>query len=212
MIIAIDGPAGVGKSTIAQMLAEGLGLIYLNSGNLYRAITYGCLEAKIDPNNQENIAEYAEKARLEIYDKSVILNGQHLESELHSDRIDRYASQVSAIKRVRDVINKVLRIIARDKNVVVEGRDITTIVFPDAEYKFYLDASTEARARRRHEQGTSNMNFREILEAIKKRDAFDINKLNGSLKISPDAIYLDTSDLTTKQVYEKVCEIITIKE
>jgi cytidylate kinase len=208
MVIAIDGPAGSGKSTIAGMLARGLGYTYINSGNLYRAITLGCLRNHISPGDPERALEYARRARIDYRNGDVYLEGENVVSLLHSDEIDRFSAPLSAIVPIRHVVNGLIRKLAGSLDVVVEGRDMTTVVFPRAEYRFYLDASADARARRRFEQGVSALGLAEIRRSILDRDAIDKNKAEGSLKIAPGAVYLDTSDLTIRQVYDKLIEKI----
>ncbi|HOJ98209.1 MAG TPA: (d)CMP kinase [Termitinemataceae bacterium] len=210
MVIAIDGPAGSGKSTIARLLAERLGFVYINSGNLYRALTLGCLRHHIVPTDESQVLAYAEKASIDYINGRVHLEGKDVEAELHTDEIDRWVAPLSAIVPVRHHINALIRRIAEGKQVVVEGRDMTTVVFPDAEYRFYLDASPKARARRRYEQGVSQLSLEEIEQRIRERDEIDKNKAEGSLKIGEGVIYLDTSDLTIEQVYARLIEKIQL--
>ena len=212
MVIAIDGPAGAGKSTIAGLLAERLAgadgkpgsFTYINSGNLYRAVTLGCLRNGISVTDEQKALEYAKNACIEYRDKFVFLNGEDVTGLLHSDEIDRYSSPLSAIVPIRHVVNDIVRKIAAGCNAVVEGRDMTTVVFPQADYRFYLDASADARARRRFNQGVSNLGFEEIRDAILARDETDRNKEEGSLVLAPGVDYLDTSDLTVEEVYDKL--------
>jgi cytidylate kinase len=214
MVIAIDGPAGSGKSTIAKLLAQGLparegkGFTYINSGNLYRAITLGCLRAGIDPQNGDKVLTFAQNAQIGYHDDRVILNGEDVTDGLHTDEIDRWSSPLSANVPVRHVVNDLIRRIAQGQNVVVEGRDMTTVVFPHAEHRFYLDASAQARARRRFDQGVSKLTLEEIQAAIAQRDEIDRNKAEGSLVIASDVIYIDTSGLTINQVYDILVEKI----
>jgi len=206
MVIAIDGPAGSGKSTIAKMLAEKQGFTYINSGRLYRAITLGCLKAKIDVKNSEKVVEFAKNVDIRYENNALFLNGEEVSALLHTDEIDRYSSPLSAIVPVRHIVNALVHSLAKGRNIVVEGRDMTTVVFPDAEHRFYLDASADSRAKRRFDQGTSNLSLEEIKTAILQRDEIDRNKVEGSLKIAPGVQYLDTSDLTIVQVYDKLKE------
>ena len=204
MVIAIDGPAGVGKSSIAKMIAGKLGIFYLNSGNFYRAVTLKLLRKGISPENQEEAVRIAENTDITVNDGRVFMDGEDVEDLLHCDEVDAVVAPVSAIVGVRLVVNNLLRRLAGKLDLISEGRDITTVVFPDADYKFYFDASADARAARRFEQGVSNLSLEEIRQKIIERDNIDINKSFGGLKISKDSIYIDTTDLTIDQVYEKV--------
>lgn len=204
MIVAIDGPAGTGKSTVAKIIAEKLNITFLNSGSFYRGITLGLLRDEIDLNNEEKILEYAENLDLDYVNEHLILNGEDVNHLLHQDIISEHSSPISAIVELRNIVNKKLRKITEKQSVVCEGRDITTVVFPNAEYKFYLDATSEVRAKRRFNQGVSDLSFEEIKAAIEKRDEIDKNKKVGALKIAEDATYIDTSLLTI----DEVCEII----
>ena len=178
MVIAIDGPAGTGKSTIAHKVADDLGkIIYLNSGSFYRAITLALIESsdffkndRLDLSDSEKILEFAKKQKLDYTNGRMILNDTDVENLLHQDKIDANVSQLSSIVPVRHFVNERLRQIVKNMNVICEGRDITTVVFPDAEYKFYLDASIDVQARRRFNQGVSNLSFEEIKKSIIERD------------------------------------------
>jgi len=207
MVIAIDGPAGSGKSTIAKMLAqklkdkEGRGFTYINSGNLYRAITLGCLRSGITPNDSHRALEYAKNANIAYDGDRITLDGEDVTGQLHSDEIDKWSAPLSAIVPIRHVVNDIIRALSKGMNSVAEGRDMTTVVFPDAECRFYLDASVEARARRRFDQGVSKLSLEEIKETILQRDAIDKNKKEGSLAIAEGVEFIDTSGLTINQVY-----------
>lgn len=207
MIVAIDGPAGTGKSTIAKLISEKLNITFLNSGSFYRGITLTVLRRGVDIADKEAVLQVAKDLNMDYVNSHLILDGEDVEALLHSDAVDANASQVSAIVPLRHVVNEKLRKITEKLSVVCEGRDITTVVFPNADFKFYLDASIDVQAERRFKQGVSNLSLEEIKEAIRKRDEMDRNKEEGSLKIAPDACYIDTSDLTIDQV----CAIILDK-
>ena len=204
MIIAMDGPAGTGKSTIASIIAEKLGITYLNSGSFYRALTLALLENSVDLSNSEAVIEFSKKQKLEYKKSHLILNGQDVESRLHEDKVSANVAQISALVPIRHLVNERMQEITKSLDIVCEGRDMTTVVFPNAEHKFYLDASLDVQAQRRFDQGVSNMTLEEIKEAIRKRDEIDRNKAEGALKRAPDAFYIDTSNLTI----ENVCGII----
>jgi CMP/dCMP kinase len=204
MIVAIDGPAGSGKSTIARMVAEGLGFTYVNSGSVYRAMTLRALRLGIDTEDADAILACSRQASIEYLAGRLILDGVEVESELRSSSVDALVAQLSAIPELREIVNALVRRIAGSTDAVVEGRDMTTVVFPDADVKFYLDASADSRAARRFDQGASEASMGEIRRNIEMRDAIDKGKSVGALKIAPDADYLDSSHLTIQQVYDKV--------
>ncbi|OJF77611.1 MAG: cytidylate kinase [Treponema sp. CETP13] len=207
MIVAIDGPAGTGKSTIAKLISKKLHIAFLNSGSFYRGITMALLDSKIDLDNKKAVIDFSKKVKMDYVNERLILNGIDVDDHLHDARIDLNAAKVSSIPEIRDIINKKLRCITKHLSLVCEGRDMTTVVFPNAEYKFYLDASLEAQAIRRYKQNVSDLTLEQIKKEIQERDKIDKNKAVGALKIAKDANYIDTSDLTIEQV----CEIITSK-
>lgn len=204
MIIAMDGPAGTGKSTIASIIAKKLNVTYLNSGSFYRALTLSLLEAGVNLSDEEAVISFCRKQKLEYEKSRLVLNGTDVEDRLHDDIVSKNVAQVSAIVPVRHLVNERMQEITKSLDIVCEGRDMTTVVFPNADYKFYLDASLDVQAQRRFDQGVSNMTLEEIKEAIRKRDEIDRNKAEGALKRAPDAVYIDTSRLTI----DNVCEII----
>ncbi|HQG39553.1 MAG TPA: (d)CMP kinase, partial [Spirochaetales bacterium] len=211
MIVAIDGPAGTGKSTIAHLVAERLGFLHVNSGNYYRTIAVWALEHAIDYHDTAKLVASLKAITITYSEQKVLLNGTDITHKLHTDAVDAIVAQISAIKEIRLYVNEQLRMLAVDHDIVMEGRDITTVVFPNAEVKIYLDASPDARALRRYNQGTSTMSLDEIKNAIIARDTIDKNKEFGSLTVAPDAYYIDTSYLTIDEVYEKVYNKIQLQ-
>ncbi|WP_178842415.1 30S ribosomal protein S1 [uncultured Treponema sp.] len=207
MIIAMDGPAGTGKSTIASLIAKKLKITYLNSGSFYRALTMALNSSRIDISDSERVVEFCKKQTLEYKNSRLVLNGADVEDALHDDAVSARVAQVSSIVPVRHLVNEKMQEITKSQDIVCEGRDMTTVVFPNAEYKFYLDASIDVQAQRRFDQGVSNMTLEEVKAAIIKRDEIDRNKAEGALKRAPDAFYIDTSNLTIEQV----CAIILSK-
>lgn len=207
MIIAMDGPAGTGKSTIASLIAKKLKITYLNSGSFYRALTMALNSSGIDISDSERVVEFCRKQTLEYKNSRLVLNGADVEDSLHDDAVSARVAQVSSIIPVRHLVNEKMQEITKSQDIVCEGRDMTTVVFPNAEYKFYLDASIDVQAQRRFDQGVSNMTLEEVKAAIIKRDEIDRNKAEGALKRAPDAFYIDTSNLTIEQV----CAIILSK-
>ena len=208
MIVAIDVPAGVGKSSIARMIADKLGLYYLNSGNFYRGVTYRVLKQKLDPTDKELCIKAADEADFDVRDGHFYLDGEDVEAELHTPAIDLWASKISVIPEVRSIVNRNIHELTKKLSIIAEGRDMTTVVFPDAEHKFFFDAKPEVRAKRRFDQNPDAMPYDKVLSEINERDHIDRNKPVGGLKIAPDAIYIDTSYLTINEVCDKVVRAI----
>ncbi|MGE4453206.1 MAG: (d)CMP kinase [Sphaerochaeta sp.] len=212
MVVAIDGPAGVGKSSIAQMIAKTCNFYYLNSGSFYRAYTYLHVKEGKDPLDYASVLETAKGYMLSIEDDHICVNGKDIEDKLHTKEVDAVVAQVSTYPPLRSYVNEQLRRIAKDMDVVIEGRDITTVVFPDAELKCYFDAKAEVRAQRRLQQHPDGQDYETVLQQIRMRDEIDKNKEVGALRIAEDAMYVDTSYLTIGQVCEKVLSaIFTLK-
>ncbi|NNG67968.1 (d)CMP kinase [Caldanaerobacter subterraneus] len=209
--IAIDGPAGAGKSTVAKKLAKLLGFTYIDTGAMYRAITLKVLRENISLEDEERIIEAARKSDISLDGERVFLDGEDVSEEIRKPIISEKVSVVSQIPEVREILVKKQRKIAEGKNVVMDGRDIGTVVLPDAQFKFFLTASLEERARRRYEElknkGTE-VKYEEVLEEIKKRDSLDSGRKTSPLTIPEGAILIDTTDLTEEEVVERVYEAI----
>ncbi len=209
MIIAIDGPAGVGKSTIAKMIAQKLNVYYLNSGNFYRAVTLHILNcSELNPENLQDQIKGAKDSKIDVVEGRFFLDGEDVEDKLHTPKIDLWASKVSVNPKVREIVNNEIHALTDRLSIVCEGRDMTTVVFPNAEHKFFFDAQPEIRAKRRFDQNPQAMPYDQVLSEIIWRDNNDRNKPVGGLKLAQDATYVDTSYLTINQVCEKVIDII----
>jgi len=212
MVVAIDGPAGVGKSTVARRSAEEAGFLYVNSGNFYRAITLAVLERGTSPDDPAAVLSVARVSRLELGPDGLRLDGLLVEDRLHSDHVDRWVAPLSGIPEVREIVNRRIREIAVRSDSVVEGRDIGTVVFPHADVKIFLEADVATRAGRRQGQGTSTLTRDEIQRTIQERDLLDRNKPVGRLVPAVDALQIDTSLLTIQQVCERVHSAILVSK
>ena len=217
-IVAVDGPAGSGKGTITKMVGEKENLVYIDTGALYRCVTLSMLRKNIGLEDLEKIQEILNTINIEFKkeedQKKVYLNGENVSKEIREAAVNKFVSQVSHIVIVREAITDLSRKIAKDKQVIMEGRDIGTNVFPSADVKIYLDASTEERAKRRQKQNEEkgiNIPFEEIVENIKFRDNNDKTSPVAPLKQAEDAIYIDSSNMTIEEVAERVIEIINQK-
>lgn len=204
MVVAIDGPAGVGKTTTAKLLADKLGFLYLDTGAMYRSMTYFFLQKNVDLNDikdiQENIILFENIVEFKIQNPMLIfLSGKDISQEIRRVAVTNYVSQVSAIDDVRKSMVKIQRSVASKGNVVVEGRDIGTVVFPDAEFKFFLTAEYEVRALRRLKEFNKmneNINVNQIKEDLLARDNYDSNRKISPLKKAEDAFEIDTTNCT----------------
>lgn len=205
MIVTIDGPAGCGKSTIAKILADRLQLFFLNTGNFYRAVSVDLLETFGEtfspaPENVKAVIERTRVLKLSYEADAFFVNGTDVSSKLRSDSVEKIVAQVSAIPELRAIVNEKIRAASAGKNIICEGRDTGSVIFPNADVKFFLTASPHVRALRRFEQGTSKKTLEEIEADIIARDEIDKNKPVGSLKVSKGSVYLNTSHLTISQV------------
>ena len=217
-IVAVDGPAGSGKGTITKIVGEKENLIYIDTGALYRCVTLSMVRKNVKLEELEKIQEILDTIDIEFKkeddQKKVYLNGEDVSKEIRESAVNKFVSQVSHIVIVREAITELSRKIAEGKQVIMEGRDIGTNVFPNADVKIYLDASSEERAKRRQKQNEEkgiNIPFEEIVENIKFRDNNDKTSQVAPLKQAEDAIYIDSSDMTIEEVAEKVIEIINQK-
>lgn len=213
-VIAIDGPAGAGKSTVAKKIAEQLNFLYLDSGALFRAITYKVMKMGITIDDENSIIEIANNTKIEFIDNIVFLDGQDVNKEIRSNTINVNVSYVAKIPKVREIVVDIERSIASNRSVVVDGRDIGTTVFPDAFIKFYMIASVEERAKRRLKElnaSSNNYAFEEIKNQIIERDNIDSNRSVSPLKKADDAILIVTDGKSIEQVVADMLYKISIK-
>ena len=214
MIIAIDGPAGSGKSTTAKLLAEKLKFVYLDTGSMYRAVTLFLLDNKVDYSVEENIQTILDDLKIDIeYNTgvfSVFLNKKNVSDLIRNARIDSSVSKISKIKAVRVKMIDIQRSFSKNQNIVIEGRDIASNVFPNADYKFFIKADIEIRAKRRLVQTTTNksITLTQMIEEIKKRDEIDSNRLVAPLLKVDGAIEIDTTNLSIEDQVHKIYKII----
>ncbi len=211
-VIAIDGPSGAGKSSVSRIVGERLGFLHVDSGALYRIMTWQCLEAGIDTTSPEAVAAFAETVSVECRPENgaiaYYVKGEVPGNRIRTPEINAHASQVATVKAVRDRITALLRGLVAHGNLVVEGRDITTAVFPDSPARFYLTASAEARARRRQkeevEKGIANENTEAVKASLLARDAIDSTRKYAPLRKADGVVEIDSSDLTLEQVVDAV--------
>ena len=211
MIIAVDGPAGAGKSTIAKIIADKLNINYIDTGAMYRAITYKCLTNDIDITNEEAVSNLAKETDIDFKDNNIYLDGKILTDEIRTLEVSNNVSNVAKIKEVRYLMVDIQREIGTRSSVILDGRDIGSYVFPNADYKFYLVATPEERGQRRYKELTEkgyDVNLDEIIKEIIKRDEMDSNREFAPLKKTDDAILIDTTSKTIDEVVDDFLAII----
>jgi cytidylate kinase len=207
-VIAIDGPAGSGKSTVAKALAARLGLEYLDTGAMYRAVAFAALSRGVDPDDVERVADIARSAEIEVDERGVRIDGVDATVEIRGPEVTRAVSLVAANPTVRTELCARQRAWARRRGGgVMEGRDIGTVVFPDAVLKVYLTAQPDVRASRRAQEVT-DLDYRTVAADIARRDAYDTSREHGPLAEADDAIMIDTSSLSIDQVVDKLEELV----
>lgn len=211
--IAVDGPAGAGKSTVARAVAEQLGLLYLDTGAMYRAITLAALQNGVDVNNEDALEKLTRQCLLDIKKNEadgsnlVYLNGKDVSEQIRTPLVSRNVSYVAKCPKVRAIMAELQRDFGRRGGVVMDGRDIGTHVMPDAEFKFFLTASLEERARRRLAELVAKgekLDLDQMVKEIAARDKIDSERECAPLKAAPDAIVIDTTALTVTQVVEEI--------
>ena len=206
IIVAIDGPAGAGKSTVARAVAERLGFLHVDSGAMYRAVALWALENGVDPGDGAKVVPMAESAEINLNGGRVLLNGRDITADVRRPEVSQAASRVSAIPGVRRELVSKQQEYAAAASVVMEGRDIGTVVYPRAQVKIYLDASPEVRARRR--VGELGGDYGQVLREIRERDDRDATRADSPLRQAEDAVYVDTGDLDEESVILAVLGIV----
>ena len=212
MIIAVDGPAGAGKSTISKLIAQKLNIMYIDTGAMYRAVTYYFLENNIDINDKNSVISSLDNIDIDFDKEKVYICNVEVTNQIRTKAVNDKVSDVSAIAIVREKMLELQRKMSQKKSVLLDGRDIATVVFPNANYKFFLTASVDIRAKRRYLEEVSKGNLQadinEIKKSIENRDYIDSNRKISPLKKADDAIIIDTSDMNIEQVVNKIINII----
>jgi cytidylate kinase len=217
-IIAIDGPAGSGKSTIGKLLADHLDYLFVDTGVMYRAVTLAALQQGIDVNNEESVSHLAEEIEITLQtpteedgrDCDVLIGNNDVTWEIRNPEVDAHVSIVSAYPAVRKILSSKQRQISLQGNVVMMGRDIGTVILPDADLKIYLDASVEERANRRYSERISrgeDVEYEPILEVLRERDMIDSTREIAPLKPADDAIVIDTDGHSIEDVFLEILEL-----
>lgn len=206
-ILAIDGPSGSGKSTISVKLAEILKIEYLNTGSMYRAVTKYFLDNNIKEDASDcKISEVLDDINIDFIENNIYINGENVEGDIRTDLVTKNVSWVSANRLVRQRLVEMQREIANEKSFVLDGRDIGTVVFPNAKYKFYLTANTHQRAIRRFFQNESGLSIDELEQAIIQRDLYDSTRAISPLKKADDAIEIDNSNQTIEETVKTILD------
>ncbi len=212
MIVAIDGPAGSGKGTVSKKLSELCGLTYIDTGATYRCIALKVLQNNVDLDDIGAIIDIASKINIKFTkDSKTFMDGVDVSEAIRTMEVTKIVSPISSIPEVRSYMVDLQRKMADSNDIIMEGRDITTIVFPNADYKFYLDASVDERVERRYLQNKEkgiNGSREEIKKSIIERDYNDMHKVVGSLKRTDEQVYIDTSNMTIDEVVEKIRKVI----
>lgn len=210
--IAIDGPAGAGKSTVAKMVSQGLSIEYIDTGAMYRALTLKVLQLQLNPKIKEDIIQAMEGTEIDFKNNHIYLDGKLVDKAIRDNLINKNVSYIAKVKEVRDYMVKVQKQLAKSKSVVMDGRDIGTVVLPKADFKFFIVASVEERARRRFkeliEKGELGISLEQIQKEIENRDKIDSTREISPLIQSEDAYRLDTTYMTIEESVNKIISIV----
>ena len=212
IVVAVDGPAGAGKSTISKRVAKILNLEYIDTGAMYRALTLKILRKGINPKDVTKIMEVMEETIIFFKNNHIYLDGTKVDEEIRKNIVNKHVSEISKIGKVREKMVDMQRKLSESTNVIMDGRDIGTVVLPHANYKFFITASVEERARRRYkellERGEKNISYDQVLSDIKERDRIDSTRQIAPLKKSPDALVIDTTNKTIDECVNQIIGII----
>ncbi len=210
--IAIDGPAGAGKSTVAKRIATILNLEYIDTGAMYRALTLKVMRNGKDPQNMDEVIQIFKDTKIDFNDNHIYLDGEMVDKEIRDNEINKNVSYIAIIKEVREGMVSLQQEMAKTKSVIMDGRDISTVVLTNAEFKFFVTASPEERARRRYkelrENGKTDITLEQIIEEIQRRDYIDSNREIAPLKLADDAILINTDNLSIEEVVNKIIQIV----
>lgn len=217
-IVAIDGPAGTGKGTVTKIISKDMGLVNIDTGAMYRCVTLAALRNNIEPVNSDELAKVLENIDIQLKKNGEIqevwLNGENVSDKIRTPEIDSWVAKFAALKIVRDKMTPLQRKMGENDNIIMEGRDIGTAVFPDADVKIYLDASVEERARRRYKQDLEKgmeVTYEEVLESIKQRHKLETEREIAPLVQADDAVLVDSTNLSIEEVVAEIEKIIKSK-
>lgn len=210
--IAIDGPAGAGKSTVAKIVADKLGFQYIDTGAMYRAYTLKILDNGIDPKDEISVLKLLDSTDIDFRDNRIFLDETQVDEEIREGRITKNVSFIASYKAVREKMVRLQQSMSTRKSVVMDGRDITTVVLPDADFKFFITATAEERGRRRYLEllgkGVEDITLEDTIEDIRRRDTFDSTREESPLTKTEDSYLVDTTNMTIAEAVEHIISIV----
>lgn len=206
--VTVDGPSGSGKSTVCKLISDILNIEYLDTGSMYRSLAYFCLKENVNLEDEQEVMQVLNSLDITFESSKIKVNGEFLNDKIRTNDVSMAASKVSTYYSVREKLVEIQRQIASDKAIILDGRDAGTNILKNADYKFYLDASPEVRAKRRFNEQKDDLSYETILKDIKLRDEQDKNRKYAPLKRAEDAVYINSDDMNIDEVVEKIIEII----